>query len=83
MTNWFDFSDKYLIDQLVKTYQYLVTSASTQSQWTADWGAKQEEKQYWANESQYPKRRDYIIEKKKKDENFLVFFLYFHSCYNQ
>ncbi|WP_339011446.1 hypothetical protein VNN36_06845 [Lactococcus garvieae] len=44
MTNWFDFSDKYLIDQLVKTYQYLVTSASTQSQWTADWGAKQEEK---------------------------------------
>ncbi|ETD05604.1 hypothetical protein N568_0101555 [Lactococcus garvieae TRF1] len=36
MTNWFDFSDKYLIDQLVKTYQYMVTSASTQSQWTAD-----------------------------------------------
>ncbi|WP_270337441.1 pyridoxal phosphate-dependent aminotransferase [Lactococcus petauri] len=66
MTGWrmgLIFAEKYLIDQLVKTHQYLVTSASTQSQWAAVEALSKGKNDAELMKAEYLKRRDYIIEK--------------------
>ena len=66
MTGWrmgLIFAQKYLIDQLVKTHQYLVTSASTQSQWAAVEALSKGKNDAELMKAEYLKRRDYIIEK--------------------
>ncbi|GAB2024860.1 pyridoxal phosphate-dependent aminotransferase [Lactovum odontotermitis] len=66
MTGWrlgFVFARKNLIDQVEKTHQYLVTSASTQSQWAGVEALVNGENDIQAMLVQYRKRRDYLLEK--------------------
>lgn len=66
MTGWrigFIFAPEQLIAQIIKTHQYLVTSASTQSQFAAIEALKNGANDAQPMKLEYLKRRDFIIEK--------------------
>ncbi|MDU4036950.1 MAG: pyridoxal phosphate-dependent aminotransferase [Lactococcus lactis] len=66
MTGWrigLIFAARELVAQIIKTHQYLVTSASTQSQFAAIEALKNGADDALPMKKEYLKRRDYIIEK--------------------
>lgn len=66
MTGWrigLIFAARELVVQIIKTHQYLVTSASTQSQFAAIEALKNGADDALPMKKEYLKRRDYIIEK--------------------
>lgn len=66
MTGWrigLVFAARELVAQIIKTHQYLVTSASTQSQFAAIEALKNGADDALPMKKEYLKRRDYIIEK--------------------
>lgn len=66
MTGWrigLIFAARELVAQIIKTHQYLVTSASTQSQFAAIEALKNGANDALPMKKEYLKRRDYIIEK--------------------
>lgn len=66
MTGWrigLIFAARELVAQIIKTHQYLVTSASTQSQFAAIEALKNGADDVLPMKKEYLKRRDYIIEK--------------------
>lgn len=66
MTGWrigLIFAARELVAQIIKTHQYLVTSASTQSQFAAIEALKNGADDALPMKKEYFKRRDYIIEK--------------------
>ncbi|MDA2899785.1 pyridoxal phosphate-dependent aminotransferase [Lactococcus lactis] len=66
MTGWrigLIFAALELVAQIIKTHQYLVTSASTQSQFAAIEALKNGADDALPMKKEYLKRRDYIIEK--------------------
>ena len=69
MTGWrigFIMANQVIIDQLVKTHQYLVTAANTQSQWAAYAALTKGRDDAIPMREEYKKRRDYIIDKMTK-----------------
>ncbi|MGO2989459.1 MAG: pyridoxal phosphate-dependent aminotransferase [Lactococcus cremoris] len=66
MTGWrigLIFAARELVAQIIKTHQYLVTSASTQSQFAAIEALKNGADDALPMKKEYLKRRDYIIKK--------------------
>lgn len=65
MTGWrigYIFAPEELTGQIIKTHQYLVTSAVTQAQWAAVEAMKNGQNDAEPMKTEYVKRRDYIIE---------------------